>query len=124
MSDPETSSPDAGSRDHVNLLLLDASPSATKATSSIKGASVIDIESGQMVIDGDKSGMIHDYIAASKITGMVFKLDAIGSATIRIPSGRLSLFRTISPEKFAREAEISVANRFPRGTTICCRYCE
>jgi hypothetical protein len=68
------------------------------ASQSISGSSVIDIESGSMIIQGDYSGAVRDYIAAGKITGYggsgtpIYDYDITnpGKTTIQAITGHLS----------------------------------
>ena len=59
--------------------------------------------------------------AASNTSGMASTFAAIRSACSVTPGGNPSAPNTSSPPKLARLAEMSVANRLPRGTAMYCR---
>jgi hypothetical protein len=82
------------------------------ASQSINGSSVVNLESGTMIIQGNYAGAVRDYIAAGKITGYGgsgtpiydFDISNAGKTTIKAIVGQVSAtWRVVAPQYATNE---------------------
>ena len=86
------------------------------ASQSINGSSVVNIESGSMIIQGDYAGAVRDYIAAGKITGyggsgtpiFDFDISNAGKTTVKAIAGQISAaWRVVAAQYSTNEMIVS-----------------